>query len=155
MINAISDAHHHEHTPKLIINDPDSLRITDVKTIELPNKNFPKMMNTYTRIYFSYQEEMYYVTEEFNPEIDSSNRIEEGYNIQLYHKDDGEYKLFDYVFDGFTHLNRIRQQKELLIIRLTDIKLLGGCAEPEVEQLHKDLEELSKKRKLIHEKLYP
>lgn len=154
MLIPVCDAHYLEHTPRLIIDNPDSFRITDAETIEGPNLYCPELSNTYTRIHFIYHDTAYYVTDEPSPKL-CYKGVEEGCYILLYRKDSGEYKLLDYVFDSFTCLDRIKQQKLPLLVRLTDIKLLGGWAEPKVEQFHKDLEELDKQRKLLREKLYP
>lgn len=153
MLRSIHDAHDDNHAPKLMIEQPDSFRITDVKIEQKPRYVQPE----YTEIYFSYKDDDYMVTD--NPDHHSLEEnypfVDDGSTISLFVKRDGEYILLDSVFDSRTRLHYIKSRKQDLLIRLTDIKLLGGCAEQEVELLHKELEELDKRRRELRDRLYP
>ena len=58
------------------------------------------------------------------------------------------------MFDNLTKLHLIRHKKLDLLIRMTDIKLISGYYEQEVERLHKEIEELDKRRDELHRRLY-
>ena len=165
MMYIVHDAHTKEHTPKLIIDNPDSFRITDVEVA--PGPYSPP---DYTTIYFSYKDDEFYISDKFDirTKLDIETLINKGETrhfvafpdkfeeqyLTLYKKTGASYRLLDYVFDNLTYLHRIRNKKINLLIRMTDVKLIGGYYEQEVEHLHKEIEELDKRRYELHRKLY-